>query len=183
MRETEIKSIIDEKTYEKAKNAFKWDRVREQENHYYTDRNGVVREHRVMVRVRVVEGTAKLQVKLHKNADSPLQICEETEFWIEEVPEIIDAVTAKEITGMDVGELFRMGSAVTLRHSLTRNSSELCLDKTTYFDKTDYEVELEYTEKMSADLLMKLTSLGIIFNKSSVGKFSRFLGEYMKEER
>ena len=183
MRETEIKSIIDEKTYEKAEKAFKWDSVKEQENHYYTDRNGVLREHRVMVRVRVVEGKAKIQVKLHKNANSPLQICDETEFDIDKVPEIIDALTAEKITGMDVGELFRMGSAVTLRHSLTHNASELCLDKTTYFDKTDYEVELEYTEKMSADLLMKLNSLGIAFNKNCVGKFSRFLGEYLKEER
>jgi hypothetical protein len=28
---------------------------------------------------------------------------------------------------------------------------------------------------------MKLTSLGITFNKKSVGKFSRFLDEYNKE--
>ena len=181
MRETEIKSIIDEKTYLKAEKTFKWDSVREQENHYFTDDNGVLREHRVMVRVRVIEGKSKIQVKLHKNTNSPLQICEETEFDIDEVPEIIDAQTAKKITGMDVGVLRRMGCAVTLRHSMKHNGSELCLDKTTYFSKTDYEVEVEYEDKMSADILMKLTSLGILFNKKSIGKFSRFLDEYLKQ--
>ena len=39
-----------------------------------------------MVRIRVVEGeVAKIQVKLHKNENSPLQICEENEFETEEV--------------------------------------------------------------------------------------------------
>ena len=46
-----------------------------------------------------------------------------------------------------MGELYKMGCAVTIRNSLVHNGSELCLDKTTYFDKTDYEVEVEYEEK------------------------------------
>ena len=65
-------------------------------------------EHRIMVRVRVVDDIPKIQVKLHKNENSPLQICEENEYEIENVPEIIDAETAKRITGMEVGELYRM---------------------------------------------------------------------------
>jgi uncharacterized protein YjbK len=181
MTETEIKSIIDEETYKKAENSFKWDSVKEQTNNYYTDRDGILRGKHIMVRVRVVDGVSKIQVKLHKNNNSPIQICEETEFDIEGVPEVIDAETAKRITGTETGELYRMGSATTKRHSLKHNGSELCLDKTTYFGKTDYEVEVEYEEKMSADLLMKLTSLGVGFNKKSVGKFSRFLSEYEKQ--
>lgn len=181
MTETEIKSIIDEETYRRAEKAFKWDSKREQINNYYTDRGGVLGENRIMVRVRVVDDVPVIQVKLHKNENSPLQICEENEYEIENVPEVIDAETAKRITGMEVGELYRMGSASTVRHSLKHNGSELCLDKTSYFDKVDYEVEVEYEDKMSADLLMKLTSLGIAFNKKSVGKFSRFLDEYVKQ--
>lgn len=180
MTETEIKSIIDEEIYRRVKKAFKWDSIKEQENNYYTDRNGILRKNRIMVRVRVVDETPKIQVKLHKNADSPLQICEENEYEIHGVPQTLDGETARRVTGMEVGELFRMGSAVTVRHSLKRNGSELCLDRTKYFNKTDYEVEVEYEEKMSAELLMKLTSLGIAFNKKSIGKFSRFLAEYEK---
>ena len=183
MTETEIKSIIDEETYKKVKKTFNWDSVKEQVNNYYTDRNGVLGERRIMVRVRVVDDIPKIQVKLHKNENSPLQICEENEYEIENVPEIIDAETAKRITGMEVGELYRMGSAATVRHSFKHNGSELCLDKTTYFDNVDYEVEVEYDEKMSADLLMKLTSLGIAFNRKCVGKFSRFLAEYEKDRQ
>ncbi len=180
MKETELKCMIDKETYDRIQKAFRWDSVKEQTNNYYTDENGELGKNRITVRVRVVEDTAKIQVKVHKNKNSPLQICEETEFDIDGAPDVIDARTAKKITGMDVGELSKMGSSVTLRSSITHNDSELCLDKTTYFGKTDYEVELEYNEKMSADLLMKLTSLGVTFNKKSVGKFSRFSEEYFK---
>ena len=194
MTETEIKSMIDKDLYESILNAFTWEKVREQTNYYYTDKAGILREKRIMVlekriggmtwmvRIRVVGEMAKIQVKLHKNENSPLQICEENEFETEEVPDIINAELAKEITGEDVGELYKMGCAVTIRNSLVHNGSELCLDKTTYFDKTDYEVEVEYEEKISADLLMKLTSLGVRFNEKCVGKFSRFLAEYKNQE-
>ena len=180
MKETELKCIIDFDTYTRVKRAFNWKRVFEQENHYYTDRAGILRKNRIMVRVRVTGDVSKIQVKLHKNSDSPLQICEEMEYEVEGVPDTLSAETAKQITGMDVGELYRMGASVTKRRILRRGNSELCLDKTTYFDKTDYEIELEYIEKMSADLLIKLMPLGVAFNKKSIGKFSRFLEEYKK---
>ena len=71
-----------------------------------------------MVRIRVVGEVAKIQVKLHKNENSPLQICEENEFETEEVHDIINAELAKEITGEDVGELYKMGCAVTIETAL-----------------------------------------------------------------
>lgn len=181
MTETEIKSIIDEATYKKAIKAFKWDAVKEQTNYYYTDKSGILREKRIMVRVRVVDNVPKIQVKLHQNENSPLQICEENEYETDCVPEIIDSAKVLEITGIDAGELYKMGFATTLRNFKKHNGSQLCLDKTTYFGKTDYEVEVEYEDKMSADLLMKLTSLGVAFNKKCVGKFARFYDEYKKQ--
>ena len=178
MKETELKSIIDEETYTRVKCVFDWEKVILQENHYYTDKDGLLRKKRVMVRVRTVGKKNVMQVKLHKNPGSPLQICEENEYSVDGVPESIDAKKAKEITGMDVGELLRLGSAVTERHILKRGTTELCLDKTTYFGKTDYEVELEYILNVDVELLQTLNSIGVAFDKKSVGKFSRFLREY-----
>ena len=121
MTETEIKSMIDKDLYESILNAFTWEKVREQKNYYYTDKAGILREKRIMVRIRVVGEVAKIQVKLHKNENSPLQICEENEFETEEVPDIINAELAKEITGEDVGELYKMGCAVTALCITDRN--------------------------------------------------------------
>ena len=183
MQETELKSIIDDNTYKKVKRGFNWEKIVEQENIYYTDKEGILRDKRIMVRIRVIDDVCKIQVKLHKNDDSPIQICEENEYEIDTVPDIIDAQTALKITGEDVGELYKMGRATTKRRTIRRGESELCLDKTTYFGKTDYEVELEYVGKMSADILIKLMSLGVSFDKKCVGKFSRFLTEYNDQEK
>ncbi len=180
MTETEIKSIIDESLYNRVLAAFKWDGVKEQVNHYYTDENGLLRKKRIMVRVRTADGTSIIQVKLRRNADSPIQICDESSYEIHGVPDTLDAEMTKKITGIDAGPLRRIGSASTLRHSFHRGGSELCLDKTTYFGKTDYETEIEYTEKVCEEILMKLTRLGVSFKGGCVGKFSRFLAEYEK---
>ena len=67
MTETEIKSMIDKDLYESILNAFTWEKVREQTNYYYTDKAGILREKRIMVRIRVVGEVAKIQVKLQKN--------------------------------------------------------------------------------------------------------------------
>ena len=71
MTETEIKSMIDKDLYKSILNAFTWEKVREQTNYYYTDKAGILREKRIMVRIRVVGEVAKIQVKLHKNENSP----------------------------------------------------------------------------------------------------------------
>lgn len=180
MTETELKSIIDEELYEKVEKNFEWESIKEQKNYYYTDEAGTLRSKHIMVRIREINGIAKIQVKFHKNSNSPLQICEENEYEIDDIPDFLSEELTKKITGENVGRLYKMGCAVTKRNSLVHNGSELCLDKTTYFDKTDYEVEVEYEDKMSAELLMRLTSLGVKFNEKSVGKFSRFLKEYEK---
>ena len=64
MTETEIKSMIDKDLYESILNAFTWEKVREQTNYYYTDKAGILREKRIMVRIRVVgENTGETSQK------------------------------------------------------------------------------------------------------------------------
>lgn len=181
MLETELKRIITKDVYEKIHAAFSWDSEYEQVNYYYSDKNGLLRKNHITVRVRTKDGMAKLQIKNHKNSDSALQICEETERDIQGIPEIIDAKTAYEATGLDCGELFLMGSAATLRSSLMWDgNTEICLDRTRYFGITDYEIEVEYTYKVNPKLIKQLSELGVEFNEKTKGKFSRFLKEYKK---
>ncbi|MBQ2669316.1 MAG: CYTH domain-containing protein [Clostridia bacterium] len=181
MTETELKRIVDLKTYERVKKAFEWESSFEQENNYYTDHDGVLNKNHIMVRVRVVNGVSRLQVKLDKANRSPLQICEEYEYDIDGIPETLDAETAYKLTNMHVGELYRLGSSVTTRYLLHRGKTELCLDKTTYFGKTDYEVEAEYVDAISSEIVDRLTALGVKFNQKSIPKYSRFLKEFKKQ--
>ena len=58
-------------------------------------------------------------------------------------------------------------------------NTEICLDKTTYFDKTDYEIEIEYSgEDIPGELTSELNRLGVEFRENAVGKYSRFLQAY-----
>lgn len=175
MLETEYKSLLTEQEYKKIEDFYKWDYVAKQENNYYGDGDGVISKNRIMFRVRVKDGKSAVQVKLHKNSGSPLQICEETEFPIDGVPDIIE--DAEKYTGIKTAPLRRLGASVTLRHSkMWDDKTEICLDKTEYLGKTDYELEIEYTgNTVPEKLTEEIKNLGVEFRDNAVGKYSRFL--------
>lgn len=181
MLEKEYKAILTRSEYDAVKGAFSWDWVKEQTNNYYTDDDGVFFKNRIMFRVREKDGKCVIQVKSKKNVDNALQICEEREFPIDGVPSVIENV--REYTDLECGNIRRMGAAKTLRCSkMWDDSTEICLDKTEYFDKCDYEIEVEYTASdIPDDLKNVLAELGITFTKKAIGKFSRFLEEYNKQ--
>ena len=175
MLETEYKEIIDETTYRKLENAYNWDWTAEQTNSYYFSKLPEFAKSKTMVRIREKNGIFKIQVKKHHPSKKSLHISEETEFDIDSAVPVIDAETAKKITGIDSGELHKYGSLTTLRHSLMWNdTTEICLDKSTYLDRTDYEIEVEYTGEMPEKLKEELNGLGISFKEFTPGKFSRF---------
>lgn len=177
MLEKEYKAMLDKSNFEKIKHAFLWDSVKVQTNYYYTDDDGILRENRVMFRVREKDGKCVIQIKYHKNKNSPLQICEENEFRINNVPEIIE--NGEKYTKIKTGPLKLLGNARTQRYSkMWDDNTEICLDKTEYLGICDYEIEVEYTaDTIPDDLTEKLNSLGVEFIESSCGKFSRFLNE------
>ena len=176
MLETELKCMISAEAFERVKAAYKWNGVKTQENHYYSDTSGVLAENRTVFRIRKSGGTYKIQVKAHKNSSSPMQISEETEFDISNAPEIVSAEDGRRYTGLDTGELVKLGFNVTERYSfMPDENTELCLDKTSYFDITDYEVEVEYRGEYPSELIDGLKALGVIFENEAVGKYTRFI--------
>ena len=145
MLETELKCMLDKETYDRLESAFTWDEVFEQVNSYYTDPYGTLKQNGITLRVRTKNGMDIIQVKTHKNADSPLQIAEEAEFDCSGIPESFSAEDVKKMTGIEVPASL-LGSLTTKRHSLMYcDGVEICLDKNDYIDKTDYEIEVEYT--------------------------------------
>lgn len=175
MLETEWKCIIDEETYLALEKEFDWDWVKEQVNSYYTDPSAELKKHGITLRVRTKDGVNKIQVKTHKNADSALQICEEAEFSTDTIPEDFTADEVEKMTGLAVPASC-LGSLTTLRHSLMYTDGvEICLDKNDYLENTDYEIEVEYTQKIPQELMNRLAAAGVEFNAPSVGKCTRFM--------
>lgn len=179
MLETELKSIISKETYDKIKAMYPWDSEKLQENHYYADASGILGANRTVFRIRKKDGVFKIQLKIHKNENSPLQICEETEFGCTGAPEKISTEESKKYTGEDIGELIKIGFNITRRCSFMWNdSTEICLDKTDYFDVTDYEIEIEYTGEKPSALIEELGRAGVNFDSPSVGKYTRFIQRF-----
>ncbi len=182
MLEKEYKCIISKSVYDEIKDYYEWDEIREQTNNYYLDKAAELSKHKIMVRVREKTGTYKLQVKKHRVTDSPVHISEETEFEISDVPEYIDSAKAKELTGINTDRLYRIGALNTLRCSLMwDNTTEICLDKSTYFDTTDYEIEVEYSGEFPQKLMEELSALNVEFSEKGPGKYSRFIQKFKEQ--
>ena len=175
MLETELKCMLDEAVYKRLEAEFDWDKVFEQVNSYYSDAYGLLRKNRITLRVRTIDGINKIQVKTHKNSDSSLQIAEEAEFETDVIPDRFDAAEVENMTGICI-EALLLGSLTTLRHSLMFcDGVEICLDRNDYLDKTDYEIEIEYTKKIPSELTDRLRAAGVEFTAPTVGKCSRFM--------
>lgn len=175
MLETELKCMLDKETYDRLEATFTWDEVFEQVNSYYTDPSGQLKKNGITLRVRTKGGKDIIQVKTHKNADSPLQIAEEAEFEANGIPERFSADDVLKMTGIEVPASL-LGSLTTQRHSLIFcDGVEICLDKNDYLDKTDYEIEIEYTREIPDELTELLRIAGVEFTVPAVGKCSRFM--------
>lgn len=179
MLETELKCLINEDVFNKIKQMYTWDSGKMQENHYYVDTAGVLSKNRTVFRIRFKDNRYSIQVKAHKNKDGALQVSEETEFETDSAPEKLSAELGEKYTGLKTGELVKLGYNTTLRYSfMWDKNTELCLDKTDYFDVTDYEIEIEYMNACPQKLLDELKSAGVEFNEKCKGKYSRFISKF-----
>lgn len=175
MIETELKAMLTLEQYNIIFNMFPWDISKSQTNHYYIDKTGELKKQGITFRVRTIDDNHIIQIKKHTNSDSPLQISEESEFPIDHIPMSFSSSEIKEMTGISA-EVTHIGDLVTLRRSyMYCDGVEICLDKSNYIDRCDYEIEIEYTSPIPQVLLDKFAEVGVMFNTPSKGKFSRFM--------
>ena len=181
MLEVEYKALIDEETFERVRAHFNWDSAKHQINHYYYDEAGELGRRHITFRIREKDGRFVIQTKRHKNPGEALAVSEEAEFPADGVPESISARKGREYTGLPTGELHLLGSLDTLRRSLMwADGVEICLDRSEYLDRADYEIEVEYTGEFPDALREELAGLGVVFDERSVGKYTRFIRRFME---
>ena len=175
MLETELKAMITKNQFDAVFGMFTWDTVKEQTNCYYIAPDNILKKNGITFRVRTKDGIHTVQIKKHQPKQGALQIAEETEFAIDSIPDTFSKADMLKYTGIETSASL-IGELTTLRHSLFFcDGVEICLDKSTYLDCTDYEIEIEYTKDIPDELLKKLSDCGIYFDKPTPGKFSRFI--------
>lgn len=175
MLEKELKAMLTDTQYELLKDAFNYTNCVSQTNCYYVAPDNMLKKHGITFRVRSIDNNHTLQIKRHKSKDSALQISEESEFKITEIPESFSEKEVYNYTGIQT-TAHLIGELTTLRYTLFYcDGVEICLDKSSYLECTDYEIEIEYTSPIPDELLEKLSEFGVHFDKPTPGKFSRFM--------
>lgn len=181
--EKEIKVLISESTYEILQKSFSWNESIVQINHYYADNENMIDKIGCSVRVREVHRQKLLQIKLPIYKENTLHIKNEIEIPVTEIPEYLDNQTLYSIIGLRFNDIKKIGSLKTERLICDVSESiKICLDKNTYLDVVDYEIEIEYSDVLNDNLLKYLSSFGISFKCETKGKYSRFLESYLKRE-
>lgn len=74
-----------------------------------------------------------------------------------------------------------LGSLKTIRCICnTFPNVKIALDKSFYFNNIDYEIEIEYVDELSIDIVDRLKMLDLHLDKDVNGKNKRFLSAYKK---
>lgn len=164
MIEREIKAMLTEGEYiTLARFKCQHKAVNLQTNYYFDTDDLSMNEKGITCRIRHKNGLYKATVKKH-NADGAecsieTDICEKAEFD----PTVFNAL----------GLRFQ-GELVTERLKLCDDVfCKIVLDKNTYLGKTDFELEIEYSEAYKKKHLFVLTILRIFFADAGVCRIKR----------
>ena len=180
MIENEFKLMLTEEQYEKLLLLYDFKTI-VQVNHYYDTDDLQMSEQHITVRVRELDGKFFLQMKLPTNvAHSRVELSKE----LESLPETLSANELTELSGVDCPTVSHIGTLKTTRSIWEFGGGEIDLDRSEYFNKTDYELEIEFTDEQAArNILSELTDKLGVSTSSDVctGKVRRFLEEYKKK--
>ena len=177
MIENEFKVMLTEGQYERVLALYDFVTFT-QINHYYDTADLEMSARRVTVRVRAVDGKFFLQMKLPTAAlFSRVELSKE----LPNLPEKISGAELSALSGTDCPDVERLGELKTTRSIYKFNGGEIDVDRSEYFGKTDYELEIEFTDEQAARrVLAEITEKTGIENSGEVcvGKVRRFLDEY-----
>lgn len=198
MIENEYKLMLSKEQYERLLTEYDLTTF-EQVNHYYDTDDLQMSERHITVRVRELDGRFYLQMKLPTEANtkdseaskahtpaigSSIKVSRvELSKELDALPETLSAKELSEFSGVDCPALAHIGTLKTTRSIWEFDGGELDIDRSEYFDKTDYELEIEFTDEQAASaLLSEITDkLGSpAGSEVCKGKIRRFLEEYKK---
>lgn len=183
MIENEFKIMLTKEQYEAVYGLYSWDSEMDQVNSYYDDEKLTCSNAHVTVRVRSVGGRYLLQMKLPAEQSGNGAVSRiELEQELNGIPETLSGGILKSLSGVDLPDVNLLGTLTTFRSVKHFPGVEIDLDRSSYFGRTDYELEIEYTDEAAAeDLLSEITAKVQIDRSAPVtGKIRRFLAEYKK---
>ena len=175
MIEKELKSILSKEQYNKISEMLNWEKDYTQVNYYFDSEDKYCLKNATTVRIRYKNEKYMIQVKVPIKLDQALHIKKEFEKSIPGFKDVISGSEISFLTGLqDFPTVAHFGSLSTRRKEYSFGSTLICLDYNEYNDIKDYEVEIEFENEPDPEVMEKLFSVGVLFDKNVEGKFTRF---------
>ena len=179
MIENEFKIMLSQEQYEKLLAMYEWDEVISQTNHYYDNEDLLLSKQHITCRVREIDGKFLLQIKYPPAENAAEYSRVEQEMPMDHLPDVIGICDI--IDSDDVQGAVRLGQLKTTRNVHRFEGGEIDLDKSEYFGKIDYEIEIEFTDENSARKVLDEVKVKLGIEPNSLvctGKIHRFIEEY-----
>lgn len=177
MIENEFKVMLTAEQYESLLKQYDFATFT-QVNHYYDTDALEMSARRITVRVRELDGVFFLQMKLPTSINfSRVELSKR----LATLPEALSGAELSELSGVECPDVKLLGELKTTRSVWKFDGGEVDLDRSEYFGKTDFELEIEFTDEQAARTVLNEISskLGITGNSGvCAGKVQRFLDEY-----
>ena len=129
----------------------------------------------------MLDGKFFLQMKLPTSVNfSRVELSRE----LDKLPDSISGEALKSLSGVDCPTVNRLGQLTTTRSIWEFDGGEVDVDKSEYFGKTDYGLEIEFTDEKSARDVLSEIKQKLEFSSDEnvcVGKVRRFLQEYQNQ--
>lgn len=184
MIENEFKLMLTEAQYTKLYAMYGWDKEYTQTNYYFDTPSLELINSHITCRVRFVQGAYYLQMKLPNGA--AYSRIELEQRLGDALPFELSADELNALSGRsDMPDVRLVGELTTLRSIKRFKGAEIDLDKSRYFGKIDYELEIEFDNEQAArDILQRLKDAAGIEVSSDVclGKVHRFIAEYKNKK-
>ena len=191
MIENEFKIMLNREQYEKLLAVYEWDEVISQTNHYYDDKESLfLSEQGITCRIREIDGKFVLQMKFPPAENAAEYSRMEQEIPLDHLPDVIGLHDVPDEAYLsqphDVRGVSCLGSLKTTRNVHRFEGGEIDLDKSEYFGKIDYEIEIEFTDENNARKVLDEIKEKLDIEPNSLvctGKIHRFINEYKNIEK
>lgn len=174
MTEKEYKVLINQDDYKELLGSFGFNKNYRQVNYYFDTKDNYCKLNNITIRIREKENKYYLQVKVPIKYDNALHIKKEYEKTYSFLKTQITSDELKTLTCLEIPTVNCIGMLATQRKEYIINDSILCLDKNEYNGVIDYELEIEFQRQVDKSVIPILNEMGLNFDKTVDGKFSRF---------
>lgn len=176
--ERELKLLINKQVYDNIMNSYDFHKSIIQTNTYYDTANQDVKKQHGAVRIRTIENKKIFTLKIKKDEYTHYEF--EKEISTENINEIEDPEILNWFNQYQIPKnLHPTANFTTLRNVYEFENGELCLDKTTFKNHIDYEIEYEYTSDHDGIQFFNsiLEQYGLKWQKNCPSKIARAMND------